>query len=113
MPRPAASDAFSAVSEPYRRRILDLLVSGERSVGNIASTLGMEQPQTSKHLRVLLAAGLVGVRGVGKRRLYRLNGQALRPIHDWVKGYEQLWGERFDRLEQYLKQEQDKGERNI
>ena len=66
--------------------------------------LGLAQPQVSKHLRVLREVGAVEVRGDGRRRLYRLNGDALKPIHDWVKGYERLWSERFDELDVVLEE---------
>jgi DNA-binding transcriptional ArsR family regulator len=72
--------------------------------------VGLAQPQVSKHLRVLREVGAVDVRDEGRRRLYRLNGHALKPIHDWVKGYEQSWSERFDELDvvlQELKQKED------
>jgi DNA-binding transcriptional ArsR family regulator len=96
------ADAFNAVAEPRRRQILDLLADGERPVNDLVRTLGLAQPQVSKHLRVLREVGAVDVRGDGRRRLYRLNGLALKPIHDWVKEYEQSWGERFDRLDAVL-----------
>jgi DNA-binding transcriptional ArsR family regulator len=98
------TDAFNAVAEPRRREILDLLASGERPVNDVARLLGMSQPLVSKHLRVLREVEAVEVRDEGRRRLYRLNGQALKPIHDWVKGYEQFWSERFDRLDGVLEE---------
>ena len=98
------TDAFNAVAEPRRRQILDVLVSGERPVNDLAVLLGMSQPLVSKHLRVLREVGAVEVREEGRRRLYRLNGQALKPIHDWVKDYERFWSERFDRLEDVLEE---------
>lgn len=97
-------DAFNAVAEPQRRRILELLAAGERSVNDIAATLDLNQPQASKHLKVLKEVGLVGVRGAGKQRLYTLNGKALKPIHDWVKPFEQMWSERLDRLDDLLEE---------
>lgn len=81
-----------------------MLAGGERPVNDLVVTLGMAQPQVSKHLRVLREVGAVKVRGDGRRRLYRLNGEALKPIHDWVKGYEQLWSERFDELDVVLEE---------
>ena len=96
------ADAFNAVAEPRRRQILDALAGGERPVNDIVELLGLAQPQVSKHLRVLREVGAVEVRGDGRRRLYRLNGDALKPIHDWVKGYERLWSERFDELDVVL-----------
>lgn len=96
------TDAFNAIAEPRRRDILDALVEGERPVNDLVRALGLAQPQVSKHLRVLREAGVVDVRDQGRQRLYRLNGTALKPIHDWVKGYEQLWSERFERLDDVL-----------
>ena len=102
------TDAFNAVAEPRRRQILDLLAGGERPVGDLVRLLEMTQPQVSKHLRVLREVGAVDVREEGRRRLYRVNGHALKPIHDWVKNYERSWSVRFDRLDvvlETLKQE--------
>ena len=96
------ADAFNAIAEPRRREILDALAGGERSVNDLVARLGLAQPQVSKHLRVLREVGAVEVRGDGRRRLYRLNGQALKPIHDWVGAYEQTWSERFDQLDVVL-----------
>lgn len=103
-------DAFNAVAEPRRREILDALADGEQPVNGVVGLLGMTQPQVSKHLRVLRAVGLVNVREDGRQRLYRLNGPALKPIHDWVKQYERSWSERFDQLDivlDELKQEEE------
>jgi DNA-binding transcriptional ArsR family regulator len=93
------ADVFNAVAEPRRREILDVLARGERPVNALVVALGMGQPQVSKHLRVLREVGAVGVRNEGRWRLYRLNPQALQPIHDWVKSYEELWTERFRSLD--------------
>jgi DNA-binding transcriptional ArsR family regulator len=71
-------------------------------VNDLVRLLGLAQPQVSKHLRVLREVGAVDVRADGRRRLYRLNGDALRPIHDWVKAYERSWSERFDELDAVL-----------
>jgi len=71
-------------------------------VNDLVRALGLAQPQVSKHLRVLREVGAVEVRGDGRRRLYRLNGQALKPIHDWVKDYERTWSERFGELDAVL-----------
>lgn len=98
------SDAFNAVAEPQRRRILELLAAGERSVNDIAAKLDLNQPQASKHLKVLKEVGLVGVRGAGKQRLYKLNAEKLRPVFDWVRPFERLWGERLDRLDDLLEE---------
>jgi len=96
------ADAFNAVAEPRRREILDVLAGGERPVNDLVHELGLAQPQVSKHLRVLREVGAVEVRDVGRQRLYKLNGQALKPIHDWVKGYERTWAERFEALDVVL-----------
>ena len=96
------ADVFNAVAEPRRRQILDVLVGGERPVNDLVRVLELAQPQVSKHLRVLREVGLVDVRDEGRRRLYRCNGHALKPIHDWVKGYERMWTERFDELDAVL-----------
>ena len=96
------ADAFNAVAEPRRREILDLLAGGERPVNELVGLLGLSQPQVSKHLRVLREVGAVEVREDGRQRLYRVNGPALKPIHDWVSGYERSWAERFDELDALL-----------
>jgi DNA-binding transcriptional ArsR family regulator len=96
------ADAFNAVAEPRRRQILDVLVGGERPVNDLVRLLGLAQPQVSKHLRVLREVGAVDVREDGRQRLYRLNGRALKPIHDWVKDYERTWTERFEALDSVL-----------
>jgi DNA-binding transcriptional ArsR family regulator len=96
------TDAFNAVAEPRRRQILDALAGGERPVNDLVRELGLAQPQVSKHLRVLREVGAVDVREDGRQRLYRLNGHALKPIHDWVRAYEQLWSDRFDELDVVL-----------
>ena len=68
-------------------------------MNDLVRLVGLAQPQVSKHLRVLREVGAVDVRDVGRQRLYRLNGHALKPIHDWVSSYESSWSERFDRLD--------------
>lgn len=96
------TDVFNAVAEPRRRQLVDVLAGGERSVSDLVALVGLAQPQVSKHLRVLREVGLVDVRDDGRHRLYRLNGRALKPIHDWVKSYERTWNERFDALDDVL-----------
>ena len=107
------SDVYNAVAEPQRRVILDLLATGELPVNDISSELGLKQPQVSKHLRVLKEVGLVAVREDGRRRLYSLNGEALKPMQSWVTNLFNLWNDRFDRLEILLNElqstEQQKG----
>lgn len=104
------ADAFNAVAEPRRRAILDMLTDGERSVSEIVAGIPVSQPQISKHLKVLKEVGLVRSRSAGRQRLYRLDPLALKPIHDWLKDYEQLWNERLDRLDGYLYEMQGKEE---
>jgi len=106
------TDAFNAVAEPRRRQILDVLAGGERPVNDLVRVLGFAQPQVSKHLRVLREVGAVDVRDHGRQRLYRLNGHALKPIHDWVKSYERSWSERFDRLDMVLEELKQQEERD-
>jgi DNA-binding transcriptional ArsR family regulator len=96
------ADAFNAVAEPRRRQILDVLAGGERPVNDLVRELGLAQPLVSKHLRVLREVGAVDVRDEGRRRLYSVNGRALKPIHDWVANYERLWSERFEQLDAVL-----------
>jgi DNA-binding transcriptional ArsR family regulator len=98
------TDAFNAIAEPRRREILDALASGERPVGDLVDLLGVAQPQISKHLRVLREVGAVEVRSDGRRRLYSVNGEALKPIFDWVSEYERTWTERFQRLDDVLEE---------
>jgi DNA-binding transcriptional ArsR family regulator len=97
---PTTSDAFNAVAEPRRRQILVLLARGERPVNDVVQSLGIAQPQVSKHLRVLKEVGLVSVRGLGRQRVYRLNAQELKPIHDWVQMFERFWDHQLERIEQ-------------
>jgi DNA-binding transcriptional ArsR family regulator len=104
------ADAFNAVAEPRRRLILDVLAGGERPVNDLVRELGLNQPQVSKHLRVLREVGAVDVRDQGRQRLYRLNGRALKPIHDWVSTYERTWSERFDQMDVVLEELKQKEE---
>lgn len=96
------TDAFNAVAEPRRRQILDLLAQGERPVNDLVEVLGLAQPLVSKHLRVLREVDLVHVRDEGRQRLYRLNAEPLRDIHDWLRKYQQMWSDRFDVMDAVL-----------
>lgn len=98
------TDAFNAVAEPRRREIVDALAEGELPVNDLVQRLGAPQPQVSKHLRVLREVGVVDVRDQGRQRLYRLNGPALKPIHDWVSNYERLWSDRFEQMDIVLEE---------
>ena len=109
------TDAFNAVAEPRRRQILDLLAQGERPVNDLVELLGLAQPQVSKHLRVLREVDLVHVRDEGRQRLYRLNPEPLRSIHDWLAKYAATWNTRFDLIDDVLtelKEEENHGEGN-
>jgi DNA-binding transcriptional ArsR family regulator len=103
------TDAFNAIAEPHRRRILTLLKRRERSVNELAGALRVSQTRVSKHLRVLRVVGLVSVREAGQQRLYKLDARGLKPIHDWVGGFEEFWSQSFDRLNAYVKRLQRKG----
>ncbi len=105
---PTTHDPFNAVAEPKRRRILEALGSTERSVNEIVELLGWPQPMVSKHLAVLKKVGLVRERRYGRQRLYRVNMEKLKPIHDWVTPFEQYWSESFDRLDEVLQDIQKK-----
>ena len=98
------ADAFNAIAEPRRREILDVLAGGERPVSDLVRALGLAQPQVSKHLRVLREVGAVEVREAGRQRVYRLNGRALKPIHDWVRPFAAAWEERFGELDEVLEE---------
>jgi len=98
------SDAFNAIAEPQRRRILTLLRERERPVGDLARELGITQPGASKHLRVLREVGLVHVGVAGRERVYALDARGLRPIHEWVGGFERYWNETFERLNTYVRE---------
>jgi len=102
------SDVFNAIAEARRREILDALIPGEKAVGAIVDDLSMSQPQVSKHLRVLNEVGLVRCRAEGRRRLYSLEPARLRPMHEWLAKHEQAWNERMDRMDDYLKELQEK-----
>jgi DNA-binding transcriptional ArsR family regulator len=99
---PTTTDAFSAVAEPGRRELLDAIGTGEATVNQLVTRVGMNQPQVSKHLGVLRAVGLVSVRADGRRRWYRVNGPALEPVHAWVRTFERTWNARLDRLDDVL-----------
>jgi DNA-binding transcriptional ArsR family regulator len=102
------TDAFNAVAEGGRRALLDALGTDEATVCDIVDRLGLSQPQVSKHLAVLRAVGLVSVRADGRRRWYRVNGTALQPIFEWVRGFESTWNSRLDRLDDVLVELQKK-----
>ncbi len=105
---PTTHDPFNAVAEPKRRQILEAICARELSVNEIVELLGWSQPMVSKHLSVLKQVGLVRERRVGRQRMYRVNADRLKPIHDWVTPFEQFWNESFDRLDEVLQEMQKK-----
>ena len=101
---PTTTDAFSAIAELGRRQVLDAIGAGELTVSELVDQLGFSQPQVSKHLGVLRVVGLVRVRSDGRHRRYRINGDALKPIHEWVRAFERTWNARLDRLDDLLQE---------
>lgn len=99
---------FSALSEPNRLRIVELLRNSPLTVGEIADQLGIRQPQASKHLKVLKEAGLVEVQPITNRRVYKLRKEPFKELDAWLDSYRRVWDERFDRLENYLQDLQRK-----
>ena len=99
-------DAFEAIAEPNRRRILDLLRTGERPAGDVVAALAISQPGVSKHLRLLREAGLVRVRADGQRRLYSIEPGELAAIETWLRPHLEFWRGRLDALEAHLDKEQ-------
>jgi DNA-binding transcriptional ArsR family regulator len=100
--------AMSALAEPNRLHIVELLKDGPRAVGDIADQLHLNQPQTSKHLRVLCNAGLTEVHAVANRRIYKLRSEPFQEMDKWLESYRKMWEERFDRLDEYLRMLQAK-----
>ena len=98
------TDAFTAVADPQRRQILDVLSGGEHTVSELMAVLGLEQPYVSKHLRLLRDMQLVQVRDDGRYRRYRVNALALKPIHDWASQFERAWTVRFGQLDTLLEE---------
>ncbi|TYR78634.1 winged helix-turn-helix transcriptional regulator [Priestia megaterium] len=99
---------LNALAEPNRIRIVELLRDGPLTVGEIAERLGLLQPQTSKHLRALNESGLVEVQAIANRRIYKLREQPFQDLDDWLKSFQHVWHERFDRLDDYLRELQRK-----
>jgi DNA-binding transcriptional ArsR family regulator len=104
------SDPFNAVAEPRRREILDYLAEEERPVGDLVARLKIEQPSVSKHLRVLRDVGLVRVRRNGRHMLYRTNGEAIRPLHEWTKTFERMWTNQLIRIKERAEDKVGHGE---
>jgi DNA-binding transcriptional ArsR family regulator len=96
------SAPFAVLAEPRRREILDLLLEGERPVGEVVDATHMSQPAVSKHLRVLREAGLVDVRIDAQRRIYRVRTDPLQAVDEWLEPYRRMWKSRLDKLERHL-----------
>ena len=109
---PTTHDPFNAVAEPKRRQLIEALGAAERSVNELVEQLGWPQPMVSKHLAVLKKVGLVHERREGRQRLYRVNMEKLKPIHDWVTPFERYWSERYERLDDVLQDMQKKEKGN-
>jgi DNA-binding transcriptional ArsR family regulator len=106
MPRASTtSDPFNAIAEPRRRHILELIAAEERSVGEIAEALELEQPSVSKHLQVLRNVGLVTARRDGRRTLYRTNAETLRTIHEWSRMFAEHWRGQLRRIKSHAEEE--------
>jgi DNA-binding transcriptional ArsR family regulator len=106
MPRAATTaDVFNAIAEPRRRAIIGILAGGEAyAVGTLVRTLRIRQPAVSKHLGVLRKVGVVSVSKHGQQRLYRLNAEELKPVHDWVKTFERFWSHQLHRIKERAEQ---------
>ncbi|HEY7188331.1 MAG TPA: metalloregulator ArsR/SmtB family transcription factor [Vicinamibacterales bacterium] len=100
------SDPFNAIAEPRRRDILEFIAAEERSVGEIADALELEQPSVSKHLQVLLNVNLVTMRRDGRRTLYRTNADTLRTVHDWCGMFAQHWRGQLRRIKAHAEEKQ-------
>jgi DNA-binding transcriptional ArsR family regulator len=101
MPRAATTfDPFNAVAEPKRRQVLETLANGEMPVTELVGRLGWPQPMVSKHLGVLKEVGLVTARRDGRQRLYQINGEKLKTIHDWARMFERFWAHQLLRIKE-------------
>ena len=105
-------ETFTALAEPNRLQIVELLRAGPRSVNDIVERLELTQPQVSKHLRTLKAAGLVDVQPLAQQRFYELRPQPLKQLHDWLERYRQFWDARFDALDQLVTELHAKEKKN-
>jgi DNA-binding transcriptional ArsR family regulator len=97
-------ETFAALAEPNRFRIYELLRAGPRPVNDIGERLQLNQPQVSKHLRVLKESGLVDVQPYAQQRLYELRAQPLRELHGWLERYRELWDARFAELDAVIEE---------
>jgi DNA-binding transcriptional ArsR family regulator len=99
---------LSALAEPNRLQIVGLLLGGPQPVGEIVERLHLRQPQVSKHLRVLSAAGVVEMRPLAQQRIYGLRSEPFRELNDWLDPYRRLWNERMDRFDEVLRDLKEK-----
>ena len=106
---------LSALAEPNRRQIVELLRRKPRAVGEIVDRLGLRQPQVSKHLRVLSEAGLVEARPVAQQRIYSLRAEPLKELDEWLEPYRRTWDQRFDQLDDVLRdlKRKEKGKKDV
>ncbi|MFD0589060.1 ArsR/SmtB family transcription factor [Paenibacillus sp. GCM10027627] len=98
---------LNALAEPNRLKIVELLRNGPLTVGDIAERLALNQPQASKHLKYLSEAGLVEVQPVANKRFYKLRTEPFQEMDNWLDSFRQMWEDRFDRIDEYLKKLQD------
>jgi DNA-binding transcriptional ArsR family regulator len=98
-----ATSVFSAIADPTRRAMIDLLATGPRAAGEIVSSFPkLTQPGVSQHLRVLREAQLVSVTVQAQQRIYALKPEGLRELLDWVSKYQEFWAIKMDTLEEHL-----------
>ncbi|OZU89614.1 transcriptional regulator [Virgibacillus indicus] len=102
------STMMKALGEPNRLQIVELLRSGPLTVGEIAESLEIRQPQASKHLRILNEAGILEVQAVANRRIYKLRQEPFQELDDWLTSFQSIWEEKLDRLDAYLEELQSK-----
>lgn len=102
--------AFSALAEEHRLQIVELLSQKSRPVNELVERLHINQPQVSKHLKVLSDAGIVDVKPIAQKHYYHLQSKVFKDMDHWLKKYRRLWEVRFDRLDALLKKEQNRGE---
>src|SRR5438270_7839290 len=98
----SATSTWSALADPHRRSVLELLREQPRAVGELVALTGLSQPGTSKHLRVLREAGLVSARADAQRRVYEINGAGLEELDQWLEPYRRFWSQRLDALGRHL-----------
>ncbi|MFB9278188.1 ArsR/SmtB family transcription factor [Cohnella cellulosilytica] len=99
---------LSALAEPNRKRIVELLREGPLTVGEIADRLEIRQPQASKHLKILSESGIVDVQAEANRRIYKLRPAPFQALESWVQSFRRIMEERFDKLDDYLRELQNK-----